>query len=374
MEFFMARLFDRSRPLAALILFSALASPCFAWSHKEHIQLTRMAAAELIANPATPVEMKQWLIAANRSALDAEGEKQFFLHQRIGNYPRSADGLGFWATMPDLDKSDRRTIEPFGVSESLLHYTDLELFNADANRRTFKDDLSHKPQSGDIPRDMKDERWKRAGMLPFRVEDCYRKMVKAMREGKLADKDGQYPRDDHAEKWAGFLAHYLEDNCQPHHATLDFMSRTYFGKGTLRAPNVHSNVESTLADDDKDDHMALREEFWPIFLKELDEMKDETAATDPWDATIEVLMKSYDCLPLIGRAAMAGYKMGGTPEAPDGHPAEALDAEAFFHFKGKVGDREMTMLEMKAHQMAWAVKRVERVWRQGWDEAHGASK
>ena len=49
---------------------------------------------------------------------------------------------------------------------------------------------------------------------------------------------------------------------------------------------------------------------------------------------------------------------------------DAFDAEAFFHFKGTYGGREMTLLEMKARQEAWAVKRVQRLWRRAWDEAH----
>ena len=45
-----------------------------------------------------------------------------------------------------------------------------------------------------------------------------------------------------------------------------------------------------------------------------------------------------------------------------------FDARAFFHARGTYLGREMSMLEMKAHQMAWAVRRVERVWRRAWDE------
>jgi hypothetical protein len=367
------------RSFAARIVIVLLSASCLpapaalGWSLKEHILMTQIAAQRLIADPSTPPAMKDWLKAASRDPKDMEGTKQFFLHQRIGLYPRGVDGLGFWSTMPDLDKGSgpqRQVIAPFGVGEAQLHFTDLELLNSDPAKQTYRDDLSHKPTLSDIPRDLNDARWKHAGMLPFRVEDCYKKVVAAIRDGRLTDKDGQYPRDEHAEKWAGYLAHYLEDNCQPHHATIDYMSRTYFGKSNPRSPNVHGNVEGTLADDDRDDHMALREEFWTLFSRELQELKDPTVATDPWAATIEVALTSYDALPLIGRAAMAGYGIEGTPEAPTGHPSEALDAEKFFHFKGKVGDREMTLLEMKAHQMAWAVKRVERVWRQAWDEAN----
>ena len=39
-------------------------APAAAWSNKEHIQLTRIAASRLIADPATPEPMRQWLKAA----------------------------------------------------------------------------------------------------------------------------------------------------------------------------------------------------------------------------------------------------------------------------------------------------------------------
>ncbi len=335
-----------------------------------------MAAELLIADPATPPDMKAWLTEANRQNMDMDAERAYFLHQRVGTFPRGADGLGFWATMPDMDKGGpssargkQNEIEPFGLPESQLHFTDMELLNPDEATHTYRDDLSHKPRLAEIPHDMSDPRWKKAGMLPFRVEDVYKKLVKSLKEGRLADKDGQYPRDDHAGKWAGYLAHYLEDNTQPQHATIDFMSRAYFGHNT-RSPNIHSDVEYRLGDDDTNDFMPLREEYWALFAKALQDVKDPIQTTDPWQGTIEVSLTSYDALPLIGRAAMAGYGMTGSPTAPEGHPSE-FNAERFYHAKGQYLGREMTMLEMKAHQQAWAIKRVQRLWRQAWDETHG---
>ena len=75
---------------------------------------------------------------------------------------------------------------------------------------------------------MKDPRYQQAGMLPFRVEECYGKLVEQIRAGRLSDKPGQFPRDEHAAKWAGYLAHYVADNTQPQHATIDYKSQTYF--------------------------------------------------------------------------------------------------------------------------------------------------
>ena len=36
-----------------------------------------------------------------------------------------------------------------------------------------------------FPHDMGDERYRRAGMLPFRVEQCYGELVKILREKRL---------------------------------------------------------------------------------------------------------------------------------------------------------------------------------------------
>src|SRR5260370_19425772 len=133
----------------SLCIFLANAGKCLAWSHKEHIQLTRLAAEGLIADPATPPEMKQWLKTASRGAMDMEAQKQYFLYQRIGAFPRGADGLSYWSTMPDLEKGgggDRRGIEPFGLPEAQLHFVDLELLNPEPAARTYRHDLSHKPK------------------------------------------------------------------------------------------------------------------------------------------------------------------------------------------------------------------------------------
>jgi hypothetical protein len=193
-------------------LVITLASSAFAWGTKEHIQLTRIAIERLIADAATPAEMKTWLQQAAPGLLDPAGEKQWFMHQRMGIVPRGVDGMTYWAVMPDmmifLDGREKKKIEPFGVSEDLLHYIDLEFFPADESKRAYHHDLSGKPKLEDVPRDMKDKRWERAGMLPFRVDDCYHKLVTAIREKRMMDAPGQFPRDEHAAKWAGFLSHY----------------------------------------------------------------------------------------------------------------------------------------------------------------------
>jgi hypothetical protein len=75
---------------------------------------------------------------------------------------------------------------------------------------------------------------------------------------------------------------------------------------------------------------------------------------------------------MIGLAAMAANKQGGTPEKPVGPASEKFDTETFFHTRGQFMGREMSVAEMKAYQQAWAVKRVQRLWRRAWDESQAS--
>jgi hypothetical protein len=361
--------------LATLLLMSFVpALPARAWSNKEHIQLTRLAAERVVADPQTPAAMKEWLRAACPQLLSPEQERDYFLTQRIGLFPRGVDGLAYWATVPDMlaltggSGDAEKKVEPFGVGEAKLHYVDLEYFIREESNRRYRHDLKNKPFLFDIPLDMKDERWKRAGMLPFRVEQCYGALVKAISAGRLVDKPGQFPRDEHATKWAGFLAHYLEDNTQPQHATEDYKSRAYFADKRT-SPNVHADVEYRLMDDDEADYMELRKAFWDVFARQLDTVQDTVTEPDLRKATLEVSLASYDALPLIGLAAMKAYGQGGTPEMPEGKTSGKFDADAFYRFRGTFRGADTSVMEMKAYQMVWAVKRVERLWRRAWDEA-----
>jgi hypothetical protein len=366
------------RNLVLLAWLSFFAPSGLAWSNKEHIQLTRIAAERLIEDAATPAGMKAWLKEACPGLLSAQEEREYFLKARVGLIPRGVEGLTYWAVVPDMmalmggSGENEKKVEPFGVGERMLHYVDLEFFIREEEKRRYRHDLSNKPFLFDIPDSMKDDKWKRAGMLPFRVDQCYAQLVKAIRAKRLVDKMGQFPRDEHAVKWAGYLAHYLEDNTQPQHASEDYKSRSYFAD-KRNAPNVHWDVEGRLMDDEEADYPQLREEFWGIFVRLLEEVKDPVETEDLPAATLEVALASYDALPMIGVAAMKAYGQAGTPENPVG-PIGKFDAEVFFHGKGKYQGREMTVMEMKAYQMAWAVKRVERLWKRAWEEGQRAAE
>jgi hypothetical protein len=355
--------------LPALLLCLMPASPAWAWSTKEHILLTRLAALRVLDDARAPPEMKAWLREALPRLGDLEAQKHYLLTARVGVFPRGADGIAFWAVVPDLQAlidsgspADRvKKVEPFGVAERSLHYIDVEMFMADEARRRYRPDLSNKPRAQDIPRDMTDARYQRAGMLPFRVEQCYRQLVKTIRERRLLDEPGQFPRDEHASKWAGFLAHYAQDNTQPQHATEDYRSASYFSTNPRSAPNVHADVEYRLVDDEFEDYPALRAELWELLVKAM-QTDDPVQTDDPFDATVEVALRSYDALPLIGEAAVKAYGARPTPQ-------KALDAVTFYHFRGAVDGRETSVLEMKARQMAWGVRRTERLWVQAWKQS-----
>jgi hypothetical protein len=315
--------------------------------------------------------MKAWLRDGFPGlGADVASQRDYLLHARLGPFPRGVDGTAFWAVVPDLEAlidsgtpADRvKKVQPFGVGERQLHFIDLEYFMPDESRRRYRPDLSNKPKASDVPRDMTDPRYARAGMLPFRVEQCRRELVECIKKGRLVDQPGQFPRDEHASKWAGMLAHYAQDNTQPQHATEDYRSASYFSANPRSSPNVHADVEYRLVDDEFEDYQELRKEFWDLLVKALDGPEDPAHTDDPFDATIEVSLRSYDALPLIGQAAVAAYGAKPTRQT-------RFDAATFFHFRGPVSGEEMSVVQMKARQMAWGVRRTEALWLSAWRDA-----
>ena len=86
--------------LALFVLCFAL--PAHAWSYKEHIQLTRIAAERIIADPDAPPAMKDWLRQITPGLRDLAAEKEFFLHTHVGRDVSNFKGLERWAAMPDV--------------------------------------------------------------------------------------------------------------------------------------------------------------------------------------------------------------------------------------------------------------------------------
>src|SRR5262245_45305902 len=203
-------------PLIVPLLVFVCTAGASAWCYKEHIQFARIAATNLIADPSTPPQMKAWLERAIPQRPDPAGEKEYFLHTHLGLQPKGYEsGLLHWAYEPDVhaltDPKDSK-VDPFRAHERLMHYIDLEYFLTGATSRAYRNDLSAKPRLADIPNDASDPRYIQAGYLPLRIEQIYGELIKAIRANDTQQMD----------YFAGYLAHYVADNTQPQHATIDY--------------------------------------------------------------------------------------------------------------------------------------------------------
>lgn len=351
-----------SVPFVLVLLLSSVCA--FGWSTKEHVDLTRLAIADLIDREETPAEMKAWLCEAAVKVMSPCEVRADFIHKRHGVFPRGVDGIAYWAAMPDLVADSSRPtdlVQPYGVPERSLHFIDLELFNPDNQRQTFLPDLSGRPGMDAFPRDMSDARYRQAGMLPFRVEECQRRLVLALREGRLTDAAGVYPRDEHAGKWAGYLAHYLADATQPHHGTVDYKSASFFPDVTS-PPNIHAAMEYLLSDDEQNDLLDLRTEVWDEMVRQLAELPIDGEANDPWARVLGRVWESYAALPLIGEAAVSAW------EPTEG--GSRFDLRTMYHFSGNIEGKPTTVSQMKARQLALAIRDIQGYWLSAWREAH----
>jgi hypothetical protein len=359
----------RTRPiLLALAILFCLPAALLAWGSKEHILLTRLAMLRIVNDPAAPDGLKNFLHTADPALGDMDAAKQFFMTARVGIDTSKQIGMPYWVTLPDTRANDKNTkIAPFNLPERPLHFIDLEYLNTEPDKRVYRHDLSNLPDITKASRDVSEPNYKEAGALPFAVQECYRQLVASFKDGRLLPKAAG--DENHALRWAGYLAHYVQDNTQPHHATQDYQSRSYFAD-RRSAPNVHAEMEYRMNDDEKNDFPQLRAEYWTAFMQQLETTKEpKTDAGDLWLATLQIAAYSYANLPLIGEAAMVAAGQGGTPEKPEGK-AGPFDTEKFFRFAGHAHGEKQTVLEMKARQQAIAVKRVQRLIRQAWDEAH----
>ncbi|MFT3786556.1 MAG: hypothetical protein QM770_10365 [Tepidisphaeraceae bacterium] len=356
-----------------LTVLSTCVSNALAWSSKEHIQLTRIAIERLLNDPTTPASMKEWLRATpTLGSMDAE--KQYLLDTPVGRAPDpkalNLAGLTWWCVVPDIEaeRKDGPKIPPFDQHERFNHYLDMEVFSPADKPKDYRDDLSAKAGFNDIPRDFHDPRYLQAGYLPLATEHCYQELVRSIRARKLHADPVKEGDTDHADRWAGYLAHYIEDNTQPLHATIDYKSKSYFPHDRT-PPNVHAEMEYKLVDESALPLRSLRTDYWTAFTTSLELGQDPILATDIFELSVRTSIMSYDALPLIGHAAVASNHAPIT--APSTAPSTPLtfDTESFYRFRGKMRDVELSVYEMKAIQQAIAVKHVERVLRQAWDEA-----
>jgi len=375
---------------SAVILFVILLASgrAWGWSHQGHILLTRLAALRIIDDPTVPAGLRDFL-KANMSHTLAECES-LATTETVGGSPQNTpynEGLGKWATMPDqvrLLPEGSVKIEPYGQIESQMHFCQLEAFSPDFQ---YRDDLSGKPDVNLIPHDLKDPRWPRAGYVPWRVEEFYLKLSKAFDPSETTADTVANPDD--ALKAAGYLAHYCEDSCQPHHATVDYKSVSYLVgnvpgmpastnpssevMATIRLPrgiDPHGDLEYRLFDDANPPRKELRQQFWKDLTTDITALAIErkknklpaAADFDPFRWDLQTLSDSYDYLPFIGHAAQAAYASG------------EFNPGIFFNFTAQTHGQKMSIIQLIALQNAKAVLNVEEAYRMAWELSHPAAR
>jgi len=382
--------FSRRMTLALMAVGMGLASfpmRAQAWSHQGHILISRLAALRIIQDPNAPQGLRDFLKANMK--YDMEGCRKLAVEEMVGgngtNYLAGLDGA---CTLPDRIQSTKEgretVIEPYGIVEGKgMHFMDMEWLSADP---AYKADLSNRPKPSEVPHDVKDPRWKMAGFVPFRVEEFYGKTVTAIGPGeKLAD-------EKEALHSLGYLIHYIEDAHQPQHATIDFRSYSYLagkvakvhkvttttsdgkevvsyrveGKDNFSKINPHGDLEFQLFENADSPRKEFREEFWRELTARIDAKAKKEAAgpVEPharygsFVRTLEILSKSYEYLPAIGKAAQAAYATG------------TFDAKAFFTSEDTVNGEKMDIVQLIAERNASAVLEVEKTIRAVWAEAH----
>lgn len=310
--------------------------------------MTRLAAQRILEDPNAP-EGLQAFIRLQCPEAEKFDLHDFVLNVRVGPEADGIERLAYWSIHPDIDRST--PVPALNSIEAKMHYIDLEFFNKEPENRQYFDDLRGLPTLADIPRDPDDPRFKDAGFLPFRVEQCYNELVKAF----VAHDD------ESAMRWAGYLAHYLQDNTQPHHATIDFRSHYYF-RNLPRGdrPNVHGWMEYGFIDDEENAYPDLRKRYADLVVGVRSIRNQSVAGVepgyigDPYSFSLNVSLSAYKLLPTIGRGALAAHALEG-------------DLSAFARTPAKEGD----LLLQKANLGAAAAFATEAAWRQAWAESQG---
>ncbi|MGN6368048.1 MAG: hypothetical protein ACTHN5_07295 [Phycisphaerae bacterium] len=372
--------------LSALTLWHA--APADAWSHQGHMLITRLAALRIIDDPAAPEGLRAFL-KANMPWSMADCQKLAEVDV-IGGTPQNLTGFDAAATLPDriqFGPDGKKLLEPFKATEFQMHFVDLEFLGKEP---VYKPDASDRPALAEIPRDFHDPRWKAAGYLPFRIEECYRNLTAAFATGE----SGKISDNDVALHWAGYLAHYLEDAHQPHHSTVDYRSLYYLAAAGVPGVhaihtrssdghdvvtykcdspdiNVHGAIEYQLFENADEPRKTLRRQFWTELTSRINAHARELSRSpvgifdpsqcivyDGFTRTFEILFDSYDCLPAVGKAGAAAYATG------------KFDVQAFFTSEDIIHNRKMTMIQLIADRNAQAVLEVESTWRRAWADAH----
>lgn len=342
---------------AALIILIGWPDNGLAWSRKGHVLIVRSAIKMLLADPTTPAPYQNLL---REGVGDVEKLNQLETLAITQGNRDVYTGIDFYSYRPDELVTAKSTVPGFQSTEELMHYLNIEDFHPDPNRRKFLPDGSNKIRLKDLPKNPQDPRYQVAGMVTFRVEQCYRSLVESLRDNYT---------NEQAFLWLGYLSHYLSDAYQPFHSSIDYqgfdcpcnLKQKEQGK---EPHNFHKDLESTLFASEHPDAPRWRAQFWQHYSAALKNIPPPPANNrlDAYLLTQQALLSGYDYLPMLCRAGQASLING------------EFKVERWFNYREKVGEREISVLQLKAERMAQATAVISGLFRQAWQDAQASNQ
>ncbi|MEW6730567.1 MAG: hypothetical protein AB1489_04440 [Acidobacteriota bacterium] len=321
-----------------------------AWSHHGHVIITRAAVKLVLEQSTTPAQLQALLREGLGDTKKLSQLENFVLEG--GGRDRLDAGLDLFSFRPDELVAAKSPVPAFNSTEALMHYLDLEEFHPDPTRRKFAPDGSNKVRIEDLPRDPLDSRYQSAGFVTFRAEQCYRSLVESLATNYS---------NEQIFLWLGYLSHYIGDAYQPYHATIDYQGLNCpCNQNRPQRHNFHPDMEGTLFRDERPAGRQLRARFWQHFQAALTAQRTPSTPEvrlDPYFVTRDALLSGYDYLPMLCRAGSAALV------------GQEFDPDAWFSYREKVGQHEITILQLKAERMAQATIVLRTLILQAWQEA-----
>lgn len=303
-----------------------------AWTDIGHVIITRAANQLILNDDKSPAELKQVVRHHGFVRYGAHDLKGLILAGRDARF--APLGLEMLSVMPDVTRaSENSMIRKFGAPEGKMHYLDAEYF--------LEGDLPQHPITGKavdrmfaaLPDDPTDPRYVTAGYVTFRIQHCYRSLIRAMGRS--------HPQHQHLMLyWWGYLSHYVSDLYQPHHTTFDYKSHSYLDQISGQKPNLHLILEHWIFQTDQEDRTQYRQRFYRSFMETLQQTNPPLVA-DPYELAVEIARQSYHYLEPLGQRVRASIDAN-----------RKFDATMFF--SSPKSPEQLDVLRMQAQQMAKA--------------------
>ncbi len=343
----------RAVTILVIALVAHLPVSTLAWSAKGHVIITRMAVKLLLDDPQTPVELKNILkegIGNNSKLVNLED----YTVSKDNSYSFDS-GLDSFSIRPDELTATKSPVPAFDSSEPIMHFLDSEVFHPNPEKRKFASDGSNKVKPEDLPRNPKDERYKKYGMITFRTEQSYNSLVESFQVNYS---------NDQVFLWVGYLSHYVSDSYQPFHSTIGYLGyECPCNERREKKHNFHHDLEGLLFEDDSKMGQKNREKFWQYFSDAIKEYKQEQVGRlDPYLVSQEALLTGYDYLPMLCNAGQVAL---GENE---------FQADVWFNYQEKIANKEVSILQLKAQRMAQATIKLKTLILQAWKDSLNKNK